>query len=576
MKDFAASQVMSNEYSSLENFFKERDFLENLLRLKKKYKNKKVVLYCNGIYFDALVDSCDLKKYINVIGISDMRYERGQELFYKGFECIKPSNLKDSMAEVILICSPNPESIKKYLLENNICPQKTQISHILLEDKCFIKHLIQKITVGLQYLLLSKNILKTFKYMFLIPQDEFQTKLDYEKVLKKLKKKNKIKVLFVCEENQKWGYQFVYELMKNDDRFEILPVVLFPIVTKNRVEFTQNDNIEFFKKLDIAAIDGYDYSKNINKDIKSFEPDLVFYQQPWYLQGQNHPQKVSKFALTMMIPYGFTTLSPDSWGSDSVKKVYSTLWRFFSESPYHNSFYEKAANMKHKDNLVAVGCPKLDYYKTLVREEFEELWKDKKQTKKMRIIWAPHHSITGEGLAMANFQEHYLFFLDLAKEHNEYSFVLKPHPALRSTCISSGFMSEVDYDNYIKEWENLPNASVYTKGDYFDIFKSSNVLITDSSSFLAEYFPSEKPIVFLDKSTRAAFDRFGEELKKGFYKINEISELEPLLHKLLNEEQDPLKTLRLSIIKKEIFYPKNGVAEEIIKYLKDIIFNEKS
>ena len=86
-----------------------------------------------------------------------------------------------------------------------------------------------------------------------------------------------------------------------------------------------------------------------------------------------------------------------------------------------------------------------------------------------------------------------MYFLELAKKHPEYSFVVKPHPALRYKCISEKFLTEQEYDDYIAQWNSLENATVYTDGNYFDIFKTSDVLITDSSSFLAEYFYSGKP-----------------------------------------------------------------------------------
>ena len=152
---------------------------------------------------------------------------------------------------------------------------------------------------------------------------------------------------------------------------------------------------------------------------------------------------------------------------------------------------------------------------------------------------------------MSLFKEQYKYFLDFAKKHTEYSFVVKPHPLLRFKCAQESFLSDEDYDNYMSEWNSLTNASVYTEGNYFDIFKTSDILLTDSSSFLAEYFYSGKPIIFFDNKNRAGFNEFGLKLKKGFYIPSTTEEIEDLLEKLLIKKQDDLKEIRKKIIDKE-------------------------
>lgn len=554
---------MSSEYLYWQDFFKSGSFQKNLIKLKKRLRGKSVVFYCNGIYFDALTEVYNLSEYFNVSGISDLRYETSKQETYKNFKCILPSNLKNAKIDYIIISSPNPDFIKNYLQKNNIVKKSVKVLPLYKERR----HFFTKAASAIQYLIQTKDFLKSLKYYIFCSKEEIKTKLNYEKVLSKLKSKanagEKIRAVFVCEENQKWGYQFVYELMKSDSRFEVLPVVLYPIITKNRIEFTQEKNKEFFNKQGIETIDGYDYEKQANIDLKYFEPDLVFYQQPWYLEGENHPVNLSKYALTMMIPYGYTTLNENSWGSDAVKRVYKNLWRFFSESPYHNKFYEKAAGMRHRDNLTATGTPKLDYYRKPVQPEFEALWKGKKN----RIIWAPHHSIKNHGLSMSNFEEYAGFMLDFAKNNPDYSFVLKPHPALKNSCAACGFMTEAEYDSYMDEWNGLENASVYTDGAYFDIFKTSDVLVTDCSSFLAEYFPSKKPVILLDRPARAPFDKFGMRIEKGFYKVQSPSELQKLLIQLLKEKNDVLKDTRISLLKKEFFLPEKSSSEKIVDFL---------
>ena len=557
-----------NEYT---NYLKRIRFDDKLAILSKKYKGKKILIYGNGVLFDAICRNYDIGKYLDICAVSDLRYEKNPKDEYLGFKAAAPSCIKKTDAEIVLVTTVNTTEIKNFLIKNSLIKKGVKIEPFIqkgLIDK--IENIKSKFHSAIYYLQKTKNIVNCIKYLIFLSAAEYKSKNNYLNVIENLRnnKNKKIRVAFLCEENPKWGYQSIYDSMKNDDNFEILPIINHPIITYRRQEFLQNENIKFFQSLGIDAIDGFDYEKNQYKPIKDFNPDIVFYQQPWYIKPFNLPESISEYALTCIISYGFTSINVKSWGSEDIRKNSGNMWKMFAESDYHNKFYQKAAQLKNKDILITKGYPKLDFYNNPIDAKYEKLWKDEGKKDTHRIIWAPHHSIEKYGFEMSNFKEQYLYFLNLAKKHPEYSFVVKPHPSLRYKCISEKFMTAEEYDAYIEEWNSLSNASVYTDGNYFDIFKTSDVLITDSSSFLAEYFYSGKPIIFFESRNRAGFNKFGLKLKKGFYIPQKTEETESLLNKLLIEKQDPLKNLREQIIKKEFYYPKNGVGKDIVEYIK--------
>ena len=563
--------LYEEELIGYSNYLKQIKFDDKLKFLSKKYKGKKVLVYGNGVLFNAICKNYDIGRYLNICAVSDLRYEKNPAEEYLGFKAVKPSCIKETGAEIILVTTVNPVEIKNFLIKNNFANKSAKIEPFI--QKCLIdkvENLKNKFKSAVKYLKKTKNFVNCIKYFIFLSASEYKSKNNYLDVIQNLKndKNRKIRVAFICEENPKWGYQSIYDSMKNDDNFEVLPIINYPIITYRRQEFWQEKNIKFFQSLGIESIDGFDYEKNQYNYIKNFNPDIVFYQQPWYIKHFELPEIVSEYALTCIISYGFTSIDTKSWGSEDIRKNSGNMWRMFAESDYHNKFYQKAAQLKHKDILLTKGYPKLDFYKAPVNAKYEKLWKDEGKTETHRIIWAPHHSIEKYGFEMSNFKEQYLYFLNLAKNHPEYSFVVKPHPSLRYKCISEKFMTAEEYDAYIDEWNSLNNASVYTDGNYFDIFKTSDVLITDSSSFLAEYFYSGKPIVFFESENRAGFNKFGLKLKKGFYIPEKTEDTENLLHKLLVEKQDNLKNLREQIIKKEFYYPENGVGKEIVEYIK--------
>lgn len=563
--------LYNEEWLSYTAYLKNINFEYKLSNLSKKYKNKKILIYGNGILFNVICKNYDLNKYLNICAVSDLRYEKDATIVYNDYKAVKPSLIKNENIDAILITTVNPTEIKNFLLKNDFVNKHTIIEPLLqdsFQDK--IKYFHKKLQLGFQYLSKNANIFSFIKYLCFLNSTELQSKINYINIINNLKKdKNrKIRVAFICEENQKWGYQSIYDEMESDENFEVLPILNLPIITYRRQEFLQGKNIEFFNSQGMEAIDGYDYENNTYKSLYDLKPDIVFYQQPWYMIQKQIPAVVSNYALTCIISYGFTSIDVQSWGSEAIRKNSGNIWRMFTESKYHNNFYQKAASLKHKDIAITKGYPKLDNYAKPIAQEFESLWKDTNQKDKYRIIWAPHHSIEKYGFEMSNFKEQYLYFLNFAKKHSEYSFIFKPHPSLRYKCISENFLSAEEYDNYINEWNSLPNATVYDKGNYFDIFKTSDILITDSSSFLAEYFYSGKPIIFFQSQNRAGFNEFGLKIKKGFYELKKTEDVEDLLYDILINKNDKLKNTRYNIIKKEFYYPKNGIGKNIVDYIK--------
>ncbi|MBQ6516478.1 hypothetical protein IJI31_04795, partial [bacterium] len=81
------------------------------------------------------------------------------------------------------------------------------------------------------------NIKKSFKN-FKISVNDFLIKQNYKRVIKKLRNKKKIKVVFLCSESSKWNYAKLYEKLENYNLFEP-EIVLYPhfdkILNKNKI-----------------------------------------------------------------------------------------------------------------------------------------------------------------------------------------------------------------------------------------------------------------------------------------------------------------------------------------------------
>lgn len=397
----------------------------------------------------------------------------------------------------------------------------------------------------------------------------FLCRQNYKKVLRRIRKskENKpVKVVFLVTENSKWGYQSLYEEFEKDKLFEPLVVVavlnsVHKGIDKTRMNLEENYN--FFKSRGMNVEYGYKNHKYI--DLKKFNPDIVFYEQPWGLPHIYRPYKVSKYALTCHSSYGYELFNSKGC---YTKDFHKFLYTYFIDNILNTQRYE-SYHKGNSSNCVTVGYPKLDVYLEKSNITTDKYWKD---SNKYKVIYAPHHSFEDKGLHMATFKQNGEFILNFAKNHPETTWIFKPHPRFKYALLYNNIMTPAEADNYYKEWAKVGN--IYEQGDYFAIFKSSNLMITDCCSFLAEYLPSKNPLIRLLNNNSLSLNAIGEKIVSAYYCSNNNMELADILEKLIIEKNDYKKEERINVIGEVIDF-KEKAAQKICSYLKkEVLYAE--
>ena len=82
--------------------------------LVKKYNGKQVVIYGAGDYFSFLKENCDLSG-LNIVGISDRKFEVSKEENPSNYLPLTPDELKDFDFDVIFVLLKNDEKMCDYL-----------------------------------------------------------------------------------------------------------------------------------------------------------------------------------------------------------------------------------------------------------------------------------------------------------------------------------------------------------------------------------------------------------------------------------------------------------------------------
>ena len=352
--------------------------------------------------------------------------------------------------------------------------------------------------------------------------------------LRNERSRRKLKVAFLVSESTKWSCQSLFEEFDRSPGYE--PFILVTADNEGVRSYTERlekleKTYDFFVMRDMKAHYAYDAGTQQFLDLHQFNPDLIFYQQPWYIDATQSPEAVSRFALACYVPYSIACTSKAVMSYP--KTFLYGIWKHFLVSDLLKKEYESWMS-SNQESLVVTGHPKLDAYLDTVPND------------KHYVIYAPHFSFRGSILELATFDWSGRFLLDFAKSHKELNWVFKPHPVLRFYIIREGVMTEDETDEYYDEWTKF--GTVYDQGDYFDFLQRSDALITDCSSFLSEYLPTENPVIHLISEHMAKQNPVSSIASSHYYKAHDLTELRRHLDEVVIGKNDPLREERVKDI----------------------------
>ena len=375
----------------------------------------------------------------------------------------------------------------------------------------------------------------------------FYIERNHKQVLKHLRAKfgnEKLKVVFYVYDETKWKCQSLYDLLTKDDRFEVKILVTKTYVcdTKNP-SYQSSENVQktykFFEKKGMSVEFAYDIEQEQFIPFENFHPDIIIYQHPWYVETSQGPVVCSKFALTAYVPYYFPTTASEI---DYYLRFHQYVENYYVFDETSRKYYSERMQNKGK-NLKVTGQPFLDYFRLHSAQE-------KKYT-----IYAPHWTLCGQGIAYGTFEWNGKFMLDYAQKHPEMNWIFKPHPLLKKALVDNKIMSSQEVEEYYNAWER------FESGDYLELFCQSQMLITDCSSFLGEYFMSGNPVIHLISEKAKPYNETVKQIVENYYPARNLEELQKLLEDL--PQNDWMKEQREKAFAK-LNYKDNYAAKNIL------------
>ncbi|MBO7244902.1 MAG: glycosyltransferase [Alphaproteobacteria bacterium] len=359
----------------------------------------------------------------------------------------------------------------------------------------------------------------------------------YQKTLKRLKikvlNKEKIRVAFYVNDS-KFKTQKLFNLMKKNKYYHPFVLVGKNSVQENSAEYQTQEEVQkifdYFKKNKMEVYFAYDFESNKPIPLKTFKPDIIFYSRQYALAKEHKIDVIADYSLPVYVPY-FVPNSP--LAVEAGSEFHNLLWKYFILNAETKANYSPVMQNKG-ENLVVTGHPILDVY-------LEQMKKQEKY-----VIYAPHWSVGDTLLNYSTFEWSGKFMLEWAQQHPEFKWVFKPHPMLYNRLITSGYMTKEEVEKYYSEWEKI--GIYYSGPDYFDYFKNSKALITDCGSFIAEYLPTEKPVILMRSSRATPYNFLGKIISNSYYNIHNSDELTECLEKVLVLKNDDKKSKRIQTL----------------------------
>ena len=401
----------------------------------------------------------------------------------------------------------------------------------------------------------------SFWHKFKLRIDYFYYKRRIPGLTQKIFSQEKIKVVFFPINIGMWKNDYLFELFMKHPRFEPYIISFFvPIDSKDYQRRNQQEMKSFFQSKGYPYIDMYNFETNEWFDIKSINPDLVFYTQAVDVAyPQYNIKSLWKDSLFYYIPYcliianekaGFNTLL-----FNIAKKVFAPS-EFIKE--YWSSFFLNKAQ-----NVYVTGYPSFDY---LTHPTSLKSQSNYRKPRKKTIIWAPHHSISDNDVfSHSIFMDIADKMLDLVNKYkNDIHFVFKPHPRLKPKLEQHNDWGVERTSQYYRFWEDMPNTSLQD-GEYFDLFLNSDAMIHDCITFIAEYLLTSKPALFVCKpDANLDLNEYGQGCFNQHYISHTIESIDEFISNVVISQNDINKVSRECFVN-DYLLPKNGnlVAENI-------------
>lgn len=339
-------------------------------------------------------------------------------------------------------------------------------------------------------------------------------------------------------------------------------VVLTPFV---HAYATKNTYDELQSKL---KQDGVPYFLSDFYNIDSFKPHVVFLQNPY--DSTRPPLFDSKLLSdkgyrVAYIPYGLEM----GGGKENLDwqfnlPFHQRAWRIFARSARHKTMFAKYC-ATGASRVVVTGHPKFDH-------QVESLSADmtlpaslvQKIGGRKVILWTPHFSV-GLPPTWSTYRIYGEYILDQTIKYDDLFFIIRPHPLFFKAMIENKLWSDADEVAFKRRCELQANLWLDEGSDYIGMFSIADALMTDVGSFLLEFLPTGKPLLYLHHPEGLGLNDDGD-LIDYLYKAESFTDIQKFIDQIKTND-DPKFSHRIQAVSEYLFGLDGKAGERICTHV---------
>lgn len=296
-----------------------------------------------------------------------------------------------------------------------------------------------------------------------------------------------ISVCFITVEPQTWNsLKPIYDILKEDDRF-IATIITVP--NKDGIKEMKT----FLRSVNYEAIDAFEDGKVL--DIRTLSPDIIFIQTPydWMYPISYRTRNLVKYAKICYVPYCYGLSSGEHQDIEFNINFLANVSCIFASNSFEYEYCSKKINKSkftQDIKIFDVGYPRFDIC-------IDEVTSMKART----FTWLPRWNFDESRNNKSSFLKYYKLLKDYFDIHKEVRLIIRPHPMMFDYILNNGILSIEEVNQIKNEVKMSDNVEFDTEFDYYETFLKTDVLISDFSSLLAEFYFMKKPIMYCGEYT---------------------------------------------------------------------------
>lgn len=366
-----------------------------------------------------------------------------------------------------------------------------------------------------------------------------------------------IKVDFYFQWPPGWtNFESVIEAMQANPAFDCR-IVVVPYLNWKASDVNGDIQREILRER------GLDYTGFEDYQLEQRQPDVVFLQNPYdearpecFRSDYLHERGV-KIAY---IPYALDT----GIGAESMVYQYNLLCQnlatwIFARSEKHKTEFALQCQAGNR-HVHVTGHPKFDHY----QRRFHLTDNLPAQTV-TTFLWTPHFVLPGDQKMYTTFSLYCSAFLKLI-ERQDIHLIIRPHPLLSQWIGEANPTAQSLYQQLQRASQQHTNLEWDLGHDYTLTFARSDALIADAGSFLLEYLPSKKPILYLTHETCHGLNRTAEFI----YDAYDVAWCEKDIFTFVDNivaGHDAMKVRREQVLREELQIEEKTAGEKIAEII---------